>query len=148
VTPQSGDVVGRYHAALDACDTDAIVNTFAPDGYYREPIGPQAEHRGAAELRTFFTRLFSAGGGIGLEPCAVTDDGLRCALEYNYVRWGSHDLRPQAESASMSAARTGCWPPPASTTTSNRPSGRSTSELVDVPHMLVSAFLPEDIFTG
>ena len=65
-------------------------------GYYGEPIGPQAEHRGAAELRTFFTRLFSAGGGIGLEPCAVTDDGLRCALEYNYVRWGSHDLRPQA----------------------------------------------------
>jgi hypothetical protein len=26
----------------------------------------------------------------------VTDDGVRCALEYNRVRWGSHDLRPQA----------------------------------------------------
>jgi hypothetical protein len=93
---QPGDVVGRYHAALDAGDTDAIVNTFAPDGYYREPIGPQAVHRGVAELRTFFTRLFSAGGGIGVEPCAVTDAGVRCALEYNCVRWGSHDLPPQA----------------------------------------------------
>ena len=26
----------------------------------------------------------------------MTDDGVRCALEYNCVRWGSHDLRPQA----------------------------------------------------
>jgi hypothetical protein len=26
----------------------------------------------------------------------VTDDGVRCALEYNCVRWGSHDLPYQA----------------------------------------------------
>jgi hypothetical protein len=26
----------------------------------------------------------------------VTDDGVRSALEYNCVRWGSHDLPPQA----------------------------------------------------
>jgi hypothetical protein len=26
----------------------------------------------------------------------VTDDGVRCALEYNCVRWGGHDLPPQA----------------------------------------------------
>ena len=26
----------------------------------------------------------------------MTDDGVRCALEYNCVRWGSHDLEPQA----------------------------------------------------
>jgi hypothetical protein len=26
----------------------------------------------------------------------VTDDGVRCAVEYNLVRWGSHDLPPQA----------------------------------------------------
>jgi limonene-1,2-epoxide hydrolase len=90
------DVVVRFHAALDAGDTDAVVSTFAPDGYYREPIGPHREHHGGAELRSFFTRQFSAGGGIRLEPCAVTDDGVRCALEYNCVRWGSHDLPPQA----------------------------------------------------
>jgi ketosteroid isomerase-like protein len=91
-----GDVVGRYQAALDAGDTGAIVGTFAPDGYYREPIGPHYAHRGAPELRSFFAECFSAGGGIGLEHCAVTDDGVRCALEYNCVRWGRHDLPPQA----------------------------------------------------
>jgi hypothetical protein len=26
----------------------------------------------------------------------VTDDGARCALEYNCVRWGRYDLPPQA----------------------------------------------------
>jgi hypothetical protein len=91
-----GDVIGRYHAALQAGDADAIVNSFTADGYYREPIGPHLTHRGSAELRSFFTQRFSAGGGIGLEHCAVTDDGVRCALEYNLVRWGSHSLPPQA----------------------------------------------------
>jgi hypothetical protein len=91
-----GDVVGRYQAALNAGDADAIVGTFAPDGYYREPIGPPLTHRGTAELRSFFTRCFSAGGGIGQEHCVVTDDGVRCALEFNCLRWGSHDLPPQA----------------------------------------------------
>ena len=26
----------------------------------------------------------------------MTDDRVRCALEYNCVRWGSHELPPQA----------------------------------------------------
>ena len=91
-----GDVVGRYQAALDAGDTEAVVSTFTPDGYYREPGAPPFAHRGASELRSFFTTCFSAGGGIGLQPCMVTDDGVRCALEYNCVRWGSHELPPQA----------------------------------------------------
>jgi ketosteroid isomerase-like protein len=91
-----GDVVGRYQAALGAGDAEAIVSTFAPEGYFREPIGPHYAHRGAAELRSFFTTRFSAGGGIGLQDCAVTDDGVRCAVEYNCLRWGRHDLPPQA----------------------------------------------------
>jgi limonene-1,2-epoxide hydrolase len=91
-----GDVVGRYQAALNAGDADAIVDTFAPDGYYREPIGPHLTHRGTAQLRLFFTRCFGAGGGIGLQHCAMTDDGVRCALEFNCLRWGRHDLPPQA----------------------------------------------------
>jgi ketosteroid isomerase-like protein len=91
-----GDVVGRYHAALDAGDADEIVSTFAPDGYFREPVGPPYVHRGASELHSFFKTCFSAGGGIRLQPCVVTDDGVRCAVEYNCIRWGSRDLPPQA----------------------------------------------------
>jgi ketosteroid isomerase-like protein len=94
--PLTDDVVGRFRTALDAGDTDAVLQTFAPDGYVREPIGPHPVHRGTPALRAFFSRCFSAGGGIDLEPCAVTDDGVRCALEYNCVRWGSHDLPAQA----------------------------------------------------
>jgi hypothetical protein len=88
-------VVAGYQAALDIGDVDAIVAVFGPDGYYREPIGPHLEHRGAAELRAFFTERCSSGG-IGVQPCAVTDDGVRCALEYNAIRWGSETLVPQA----------------------------------------------------
>jgi len=91
-----GDVVGRYLAAFDAGDVEAIVSTFAADGYVREFVGPRSAHRGTAELRSYFARCFSAGGGVGLQHCAVTDDGVRCVLEYNCVRWGSHDLAPQA----------------------------------------------------
>lgn len=91
-----GDVVGRYQAALGTGDAEALVRTFEPDGYYREPIGPHLTHRGTAELRSFFTERIGARGGIALEPCEVTDDGVRCALEYNCVRWGDRDLPPQA----------------------------------------------------
>jgi ketosteroid isomerase-like protein len=90
-----GDVVARYQAGLAAGDAEAVTSTFAPDGYYREPIGTHATHRGAGELLPFFTSRFS-DGGIGLQHCAVTDDGVRCAVEYNVVRWGSHDIQPQA----------------------------------------------------
>jgi hypothetical protein len=91
-----GDVVGRYQTAVEAGDTESVVDAFEPDGYFREPIGPQSIHRGREELRDLFTRYFSAGGGIGLQHCTVTDDGVRCAVEYNCVRWGSHDLPAQA----------------------------------------------------
>jgi limonene-1,2-epoxide hydrolase len=95
-TARPGDVISRYCAALEAGDAEAIVSTFTPDGYFREPFGARRVHRGPRELRSYFARCFSAGGGIGQQPCAVTDDGVRCALEYNCVRWGSHDLQPQA----------------------------------------------------
>lgn len=91
-----GDVVARYLDALEAGDAEAIVGTFEPDGYVREPIGPRATHRGIPALRTYFNECFSAGGGIHIEGCSVTDDGTRCAMEFNCVRWGAHDLAPQA----------------------------------------------------
>lgn len=98
---------------------------FEPDGSFREPSGPQYTVRGTQALREFFTRFFSAGGGIGLEHCTVTDDGTRCALEYNCVRWGSVELPPRPAWRSTSVARPGGWPLPGSTTTSRHPSRRS-----------------------
>ena len=102
-----GDVVARYLAALEAGDTAAIVRTFAVDGYLREPFGPDSTHRGALALGSFFTGCFDAGGGIHLELCTVTDEGTRCALEYNCVRWGNRDLAPQAGIAVFERDREG-----------------------------------------
>jgi hypothetical protein len=92
---QPGDVVGRHLAALQAGDTDAIVGTFTAQGYVREPVEAQL-HRGAHELCTYFDRCFSTGGGVDLQHCTITDDGMRCVLEYNCVKWGRHPIAPQA----------------------------------------------------
>jgi limonene-1,2-epoxide hydrolase len=89
-----GDVVGRYLDALAAGDAEAAAAAVAPDGYLRTPAGRQ--YRGRDELRAFFGGWFADGGGVSLQPCAVTDDGVRCAVEYNCLRWGIHDLPPQA----------------------------------------------------
>ncbi len=110
---RESDVVGEYQLALGAGDVDAIMAAFEPDGYAREPAGGQHVHTGAGGLRAFYERLFSNGGGIPLEHCAVVDDGRVCALEYNVVRWGETDLRPEAgiavyvrgESGKLAAAR-------------------------------------------
>ena len=89
-----GGAVGRFQAALGVGDVDAVVATFAENGYYRGPMG--SVHSGVRELRSLFGSYFSAGGGLTLQQCAVTDDGARCALEYNCLRWGRHDLPSQA----------------------------------------------------
>jgi hypothetical protein len=89
-------VVGRYLTGLSGGDVDGLLRTFAADAVYREPIGQHSVHRGTRELGTFFAECFNAGGGISLDPCAITDDGVRSALEYNCARWGSHELPPQA----------------------------------------------------
>jgi SnoaL-like domain len=107
------DVVAEYQRALAAGDVDAIVAAFEPDGYVRDPRGAEYVHRGPNALRTFYERMFSNGGGIPLEHCAVFDDGRACALEYNVVRWGDTELPPEAgmavyvrgESGKLAAAR-------------------------------------------
>jgi ketosteroid isomerase-like protein len=112
VPVRDGDVVGRYFAAVEAGDVEAAVRAFEADGYVRDPAGPQAIHRGPAELRSFFAAQFSAGG-IALRQCAETDDGVRCAVEYNCDRWGTRDLPAQpglavcerASDALLAAAR-------------------------------------------
>ena len=107
------DVVAEYQRALAAGDADAILATFEPDAYAREPAGGQYTHRGRDGLRAFYELQFSNAGGIALEQCALVDDGRACALEYNVVRWGKTDLLPQAgvavyvrnESGKLTAAR-------------------------------------------
>ena len=93
--PRAGEVRGHKQLRAFVRQNQAWLAE-RPDGYFREPLGLHHTHSGATELRSFFARSFSAGGGIGLQHCAVTDDGERCALEYNCVRWGSHALQPQA----------------------------------------------------
>jgi hypothetical protein len=105
--------VGDYQGGLAEGDVDAIVAAFEPDDYAREPAGGQHVHRDLDGLRSFYELLFSNGGGIPLEHCAVIDDGCRCALEYNVVRWGKTQLPPEAgvavyvpgESGKLAAAR-------------------------------------------
>jgi SnoaL-like domain len=89
-------VVGDYQRALAAGDADAAVAAFEPDGYVREPGGAAYTHRGTDALRARYERLFSGGGGIALEHCAVTDDGRACALEYNVVARGRTATPPEA----------------------------------------------------
>jgi hypothetical protein len=89
------DVVGRFQQACEAGNTAAVVGMFAPDGYYREALGTANLHRGTAELRAYFDAAFEAGGVLQ-ECCELTDDGTRCAVEYNCLRWGSQELVPQA----------------------------------------------------
>jgi hypothetical protein len=93
---RGSDVVGDYQRALAAADVDAIVAAFEPDGYAREPAGGRHVHTHVDGLRSFYELLFSNGGGIPLEHCAVIDDGRACALEYNVVRWGRTELAPEA----------------------------------------------------
>ena len=88
------DIVAEYHRALSAGDIDAIVATFEPQGHFREPSGGEFVFSGLA-LRDLMTSLLSTGG-IGLEHCTTTDDGVACALEFNAVRFGPELLPPQA----------------------------------------------------
>jgi hypothetical protein len=87
---------GDYQRALAEGDLGGIVAIFEPDGYAREPSGGAYLHRGAEGLRELYAHLFANGGGIPLEHCTLTDDGVRCAIEYNCMRWGVTDIPLQA----------------------------------------------------
>jgi ketosteroid isomerase-like protein len=95
-TAAPGDVIARYLNALAAGDAGAVVETFDAGDYLRLAFGPDSTYQGPGELMSYFTDCFGDGGGIDLQSCVVTDDGVRCAVEYNCVRWGRHDVAPQA----------------------------------------------------
>jgi hypothetical protein len=104
---EESDVVGEYQAALAAGDAARIVATFEADGCFREPAGVEFRVCGTAALTEFYTRFFGAGGGIILEHCSVTEDGIRTALEFNAIRWGATELPPQAGVAIYERGATG-----------------------------------------
>ena len=87
---------GVYQRALAEGDLAGIVATFEPDGYAREPSGAAFFHRGTEALYELYGHMFANSGGITLEHCTLTDDGVRCAIEYNCVRWGDTELPSQA----------------------------------------------------
>ncbi len=93
--PQSG-AVGAYLRAFATGDAAAIVAAFEPEGYLRDAEGHRHVHAAPEGLSAYYQRLFSTGGGIPLEACALVDDGRKCVLEYNVVRWGGTQLPPRA----------------------------------------------------
>ena len=89
-------VIGRYQDALAAGDLEKILEQFEPDGYAREPSGGPYIYQGSEKLRQFYSLLFEGGAGIPLEHCTATDDGVRCAIEYNVTRLGGKPIPAQS----------------------------------------------------
>lgn len=89
-------VLAELRRALAAGDAEAAVAAFEADGYLREPVGERPLHRGRDALRSHYERLFSAGGGIETELCGTVETEAAWALEYNLIRWGRGEVRPQA----------------------------------------------------
>lgn len=92
---QLEEVIAKYQKALAEGDVKSIVETFEPDGYFREPAGGPHIYRGKVQVAEFMAKIL-APGGISLEHCTVTDDGVACAIEFNAVAFGEEELVPQA----------------------------------------------------
>jgi hypothetical protein len=101
------DVVGEYQRALAAGDLVAVPATFEEDAYAREPSGGEYVYRGKEKLRGVYSAQFANDGGIPLEHCTVTDNGVRWAIEYNCMRWRVTDIPPQAGVALYERGRSG-----------------------------------------
>ena len=99
-------VVERYHEELAAGDVPGTLRQLDAAAVVREPSGEADEHRGTAELRRFYGRIL-ATGGISVEHCSLTDDGVSCALEYNLTAWGRFLVPRQAGIAVYERAPTG-----------------------------------------
>jgi ketosteroid isomerase-like protein len=101
------DVIGRYQDALARGDLEVILQTFEDDAIAREPSGGEYKYKGMERLREFYGMLFSQSGGILLQHCTVTDDSIRCAVEYNVTAWGDQPLPPQAGVAVYERGKSG-----------------------------------------
>ena len=107
------DVVAEYLSALSAGDADAIVATFEPDGYAREPAGAPFVHRGDDGLRgsTSCCSRTAAESLWSIACSPTTTAHVRSST--TLCRWGKTELPPQAgiavyvrgESGKLAAAR-------------------------------------------
>ncbi len=88
-------LIKNYMEGLAIGDAEYITGLFEPHGYVREPSGEEFKHRELKGLRKFY-RTALADGGIHLEHCSSTFDGVRCAVEFNINKWGKTELPPQA----------------------------------------------------
>jgi hypothetical protein len=59
-------------------------------------LGTRVNRVASDAPRELCAHMFANAGGIGLEHCTLTDDGMRCASEYNWLRWGTTQISPQA----------------------------------------------------
>ncbi len=88
-------VPGRYLRALRAGEAAACVACYEEDGCLQGPGGPGAAVCGRATLAVEYPRHLERGG-IVLQPCTLTANDERTAVEFNIIRWGDFDLVPQA----------------------------------------------------
>jgi hypothetical protein len=89
------DAPGRYLRALRDGDAAACVACYEDDGCLQGAGGPAFARCGMAALAVEYPKHLERGG-IVLEPCTLTANEERSAVEFNIVRWGDVDLPPQA----------------------------------------------------
>ncbi len=99
--------VSDYQRALAAEDLAGILAAYEPTATVREPSGGPYVYAGQEQLREIYALQFANGGGIPLEHCTATDDGVTCAIEYNAVKWGLTAIPPQAGIAVCARGATG-----------------------------------------
>jgi hypothetical protein len=99
-------IPGRYLRALRDGDAAACVACYEDDGCLQGPGGPASARCGRLTLAVEYPQHLERGG-IVLEPCTVTANDERTAVEFNIVRWGDVDLPPQAGISVYQMGRTG-----------------------------------------
>jgi hypothetical protein len=99
-------IAGRYLRALRAGDAAACVACYEDDGCLQGPGGPGFARCGRTTLAVEYPRHLERGG-IVLEPCTLTTNDERTAVEFNLVRWGDVDLPAQAGISAYQVGPTG-----------------------------------------
>ncbi len=94
-TLQVPPLIDQYMKCLSEGDAETIIGLFEKEAYVREPSGGEFKHTGLSAVSTFYKMALS-NGGIPLEHCTCTYDGINCAVEYTINKWGNNDLPTQA----------------------------------------------------